>query len=102
VRWSYAALLLGAIACGDDAGPSDANDPTTYECQSERCALGTEACVWPAFGAAHCEPQLSPEKMGLERCRDHIDAYCGGTPDRCVEGGGDASRPTGVYDVFCG
>jgi hypothetical protein len=102
----FSALVFSMLggACGEGSSmPGDANDPTTYDCGTTRCALDTEACVWPRLDAARCEPALSPEKMGTERCRDHLDAYCGGLfSEPCGEGGGTSGRPDGAYDVFCG
>ena len=77
----------------------DGSPPSgSFDCGMTFCRLDTEACVYPSLAAARCEPRVDP--MGGDLCRAHVDAYCGGAGDRCIEGP-DGALPAGGYNVFC-
>ncbi|MEM9195382.1 MAG: hypothetical protein AAGF12_39795 [Myxococcota bacterium] len=95
-------ILAGPIGCGDESDTDAATDTATsgHPCGSRRCAVDTEACVFPAFDTPRCEPALRSDLSGTERCREHGDAYCAGNVERCDEAG-QRDVPPGGYRVFC-
>lgn len=96
-------VTLLAGGCSADASPpeSDAGlDESRFACGDRACAVDLEACVWRPLTAPSCEPQIAPELAGIERCRAHVDAYCGGRGERCEEGG-EGDLPLGAYRVLC-
>ncbi len=94
-------VVFGTAGCGDDT-TTDGGTGDGYRCGMEQCAIGTEACIIRSLAPAGCEPVVGAGLEGIERCRAHVDAYCGGSGERCDEGSDDAGDlPGGAYRVLC-